>query len=100
MRIESPVLPQSLIESSKQLEKKDLKLKDSGGIQPSEESQPLAFSPFGTGGTYSVTSLRAAVDYHVKFLSVAENNMKAIHHPPTIPSELLDRLNGLQKEAV
>jgi len=99
MRIDSPLFPQSLIESSKPIEKKEVTSKDSRENLQSEESLPLAFSPFGSVGTYSVSSLKAAVDYHVKFLSVAENNMKAIHHPPTVPQVLIDHFKGLQKEA-
>ena len=95
MRIESQVIPQSLIESSKPLEKKDIESKDSREIPSSNESQPLSLSHFGSTGTYSISSLKAAVDYHVKFLSVAENNMRAIQHPPTIPQALIDQLKKL-----
>lgn len=103
MRIDSPVLPQSLLEPSKPLEKKEVTLKiskENPSLEESgEESGTSTFLSFGTRGTYSVHSLKSAVDCHVKFLSVAENNMRAVHHPPTIPSVLLAHFNGLQKEA-
>ena len=99
MRIEGQVFPQSLVESSKPLEKKEIVSINSREDSDSEESQPLTLSPFGTGGTYSVSSLKAAVDYHVKFLAVAENNMMAANHPPTIPREIMDRFKGLQQES-
>ena len=94
MRIEGQVIPQSLIESSKPLDKKEISSVNSKDDPASDDSQPLTLSPFGTGGTYSVNSLKAAVDYHVKFLAVAENNMVAVNHPPTIPSEILSHFNG------
>ncbi|MBN2317542.1 MAG: hypothetical protein JXR49_00605 [Acidobacteria bacterium] len=99
MRIEGQVFPQSMVESSKPLEKKEIKLNNSEEDPDSEESQSLKLSPFGTVGTYSVNSLKAAVDYHVKFLAVAENNMRAVDHPPTIPREIMDHFNGLQQES-
>ena len=98
MRIEGQVFPQSLVESPKPLENKEISIKNSEKEPDSEESQPLTLSLFGTGGTYSVSSLKAAVDYHVKFLAVAENNMMAVNHPPTIPREILDRFNGFRPE--
>ena len=99
MRIDSLALTQSLIESSKPLEKKEVTPKIVKENSSAEESGPLTLSTFGSSGTYSVRSLKAAVDYHVKFLSVAENNMRAVQHPPTIPGVLLEHFNGLQKEA-
>lgn len=98
MRIEGQVLPQSLVESSKPLEKKELSPKNLPEASADEDSQTLILSPFGTGGTYSVSSLKAAVEFHVKFLAVAENNMMAINHPPTIPGEILDHFKGIQQE--
>jgi len=100
MRIEGQVFPQSLVESSKPLEKKEITENISREDPASGESQTLILSPFGTGGTYSVNSLKAAVDYHVKFLAVAENNMLAVNHPPTIPDEILDHFKGLRTGSV
>ncbi len=99
MRIESQISPQSLAESSKPMIKKGLKDRNSGENPVSEESQLLALSQFGPGGIYSVRSLKAAVNYHVKFLAVAENNMIAINHPPTIPREIMDHFNGIQRKS-
>jgi hypothetical protein len=100
MRIESQVVPQPLIESSKSLDKKEITSKDSREDSSSDASVFSSPTPFGGSGTYSVSSLKAAVDYHVKFLSVAENNIRAINHPPTVPRALIDRLNRLQNQAV
>lgn len=100
MRIDSAVFPQSLVESSKPLGKKDVTSNDIRDNRAAEESQTLTVSSFGAGGTYSINSLKAAVDYHVKYLSVAENNMKAIQHPPTVPKGLIDYVNGLQTEGI
>ena len=99
MRIEGQVFPQSLVESSKPLDKKQITSNISKEDPDSEESQPLTLSPFGTSGTYSVNSLKAAVDYHVKFLAVAENNMMAVNHPSSIPREIVDHFNRLQQES-
>ena len=99
MRVEGQVLPQSLVESSKPLEKKEIAPKNPEKDPSSEESQPLTLSTFGTCGTYSVNSLKAAVDYHVKFLAVAENNMMAVNHPPTIPREIMDHFKGLRQDS-
>ena len=94
MRVEMPLVPQPLIESSKALDKKELTNSSSGEGQPTEEPQLCFASAFGSSGTYSVSSLRAAVDYHAKFLTVAESNLQAAQHPPTIPQAILDRFNG------
>jgi hypothetical protein len=95
MRIENAVLSQSLVESTKTIEKNELKSESAQKINSQEEeTQSFIPSPLVSSGTYSVASLRAAVDYYAKFLTVAENNMRAVQHPPTIPQALLDRLNG------
>jgi hypothetical protein len=96
MRIEGQVFPQSLLESFKSLGKKEIDPDKSEQDSANDDSQPLTLSLFGSSGTYSVNSLKAAVDYHVKFLAVAENNMMAVNHPPTIPREVLDHFNGLE----
>jgi hypothetical protein len=94
MRIESPLVSQSLIESPQVIEKKEVNEKNIHDREPSEDSPSFMPSPFGSSGTYSVSSLRAAVDYHAKFLTVAQNNLEAANHPAVIPKTLLDRLNG------
>jgi hypothetical protein len=96
MRVEMPVVPQSLVESPKSLEKKDLTSNAPKDSQPVEESQSFLPSPLGFSRTYSKASLRAAVDYYAKFLTVAESNLQAAQHPSTIPQVILDRLNKQQ----
>jgi hypothetical protein len=94
MRIENPLVSQSLIESSKAIDKIDV-TKISPRDNPAVEEQGSFIpSPLGSSGIYSVSSLKAAVDYHAKFLTVAESNMQAIRHASVIPQALLDRLNG------
>jgi len=95
MRIEGTPVPQTLVESAKALEKKELINKNPNEV-PKEDSPSFIPSPFGFSRTYSLASLRSAVDYHAKFLTVAENNMAAAHHPATIPKGILDRLNGIE----
>ena len=93
MRVEMPVVPQPLVDSPNDIEKKEVK---SGGVEEENQDQePQSFvpSPLGSSGTYSVSSLKAAVSYYAKFLTVAENNLRAAHHPAGIPQMLLDRLN-------
>jgi hypothetical protein len=96
MRVELTALTQSLIESPKNIEKKEVTADNSRENQPAEETLHFIPSPLGSSGTYSPSSLRAAVDYYAKFLTVAENNLAAANHPPTIPKTLLDRLNGIR----
>ena len=93
MRVETPLVPQPLIESPKALDKKELANIRSKESESTEESQPFFASALGSSGTYSVSSLRAAVDYHAKFLTVAESNFQASQHPPTIPQAILDRFS-------
>jgi hypothetical protein len=95
MRIENTLLSQSLVESTKTIEKNELNSESAKKINTQdEESQSFIPSPLGSSGTYSVASLRSAVDYYAKFLTVAENNIQAVQHPTTIPQAILDRLNG------
>ncbi|HTY64243.1 MAG TPA: hypothetical protein VMG30_18475 [Acidobacteriota bacterium] len=93
MRVEFTSVPQPQIESAKTIEKKEIKGSNPGNATEPEEMQ--SFIPFslGTGKTYSLSSLKAAVDYHAKFLTVAENNMAAVNHAATIPRGILDSLN-------
>ena len=94
MRIENTVVPQALVESAKTIEKKELTNSQSSETT-AEESQSFFPSPFGFSRTYSPASLKSAVDYHAKFLTVVENNMTAANHPTTIPKWILDRLNAV-----
>ena len=96
MRVESALVQQSLIETPKAVETKEVKTNGYNNLEVADEQ--LAFTPstIGSGRTYSLSSLKAAVDYHAKFLTVAESNMQAIHHPGAIPQVLLDRLNRRQ----
>jgi hypothetical protein len=94
MRVESPLIPQSLIDSPKIIDNKEVSEKGSGDPQPLEESSSFVPAPLGSSRTYSLSSLRAAVDYHAKFLTVAGNNVEAANHPATIPKAIIDRLSG------
>jgi hypothetical protein len=94
MRVEMPAVSQSLIESPKPIEKKELTDNISGGVNESEELQAFFPSPLGLGRTYSVSSLKAAVDYHAKFLTVAENNIQAAQNSSVIPQSILNYFNA------
>jgi hypothetical protein len=94
MRVEIPLVPQSLVESQVNIDKKELKSDNSKEKKTAEESPSFFPSPLGSGKTYSVSSLKAAVDYHAKFLTVAENNLQAAQNPAMIPRSILDHLNG------
>jgi hypothetical protein len=93
MRVESPLVSQPLIESQKPIENKEVSEKSSGDSQPLEEMSSFVPSAIGSGRTYSLSSLRAAVDYHAKFLTVASSNVEAANHPTTIPRAIIDRLS-------
>jgi hypothetical protein len=93
MRVEMPVVSQSLIESSKSIEKKELTAITSDGANEPEESQEFIPSPLGLGRTYSVSSLKSAVDYHAKFLTVSENNLQAAQQVSMIPQSILNYFN-------
>jgi hypothetical protein len=90
MRIEMPLVPQSLIESPKSIEKKELTADNLNASNETEKSQPYFPSPLGFSSTYSLSSLKAAVDYHAKYLTVAESNVQAAEHAPMIPQAILD----------
>jgi hypothetical protein len=94
MRIETALLSQPTIESSKQLEKKEVTSDSASQNTVSEDSQSFIPSQLGASGTYSVRSLKSAVDYYAKFLTVAESNLQAVQHSAVIPQVILDRLNG------
>jgi hypothetical protein len=94
MKVEMPAVSQSLIESPKPIEKKDLTAINSNGAGEPDASQAFFPSPLGLSRTYSVSSLKAAVNYHAKFLTVAESNVEATQHPSTIPQTILDHFNA------
>ena len=97
MRVENQLVSQSLVESQKTIEKKEVTGSLSNNEPEMLEDSPAYFpSPFGSSGTYSLSSLRAAVDYHAKFLAVAENNLQAVNHPPAIPKMILERLGAVR----
>lgn len=94
MRVDNAVISQTMIESQKPIEKKELSnilLRDG---ENSGDLRSFIPSPFGSSGTYSISSLRSAVDHHAKFLTVAENNVEAANHTGKLPQLLLDRLNA------
>lgn len=97
MRVENPLVQQSLVDSRKVVEKKDLIIEGTHENKADGEQRLLPFipSPFGSSGVYSISSLKAAVDYHAKFLTVAQNNLAAADHASTIPKDLIDRMSGL-----
>jgi hypothetical protein len=95
MRIETATVPQSLIESPNAIEKKEL-TNDESSESSLDETQSFVPSPFGSSRTYSLSSLKGAVDYHAKFMTVAENNLAAVNHPAVIPQGILDRLNAVK----
>ena len=95
MRIDSTLIPQTQVESPKAIDKKEL-TNNKPNENTLEESQSFFPSPFGSSRTYSLASLKSAVDYHAKFLTVAENNLAAVNHPSTIPKGILDRLNATE----
>ena len=92
MRVDFSSVSQSQIESAKTIDKKEIKGGDSAGNTALEESSPFVAFSLGSGRTYSLSSLKAAVDHHAKFLTVAESNMAAVNHAAVIPRELLDSL--------
>jgi hypothetical protein len=92
MRIETTSVPQSLVESTQLVDKKELIGNDSSNNSV-EESASFIPSPLGSSRTYSLASLKSAVDYHAKFMTVAENNLTAANHSGAIPRGILDRLN-------
>ena len=94
MRVESPLVSQTLIDSSKAIEKKELNPDASGNDTLLNEEQNFLPSPLGSSRTYSLSSLKAAVDYHAKFLTVAENNVQAAQYTSGIPRAFLDRFNA------
>ena len=93
MRIDFASIPQSQIESAQTVDKKEIKVTEPGNAADAEEAP--SFIPFalGSGRTYSLFSLKAAVDYHAKFLTVAESNQAATNHAAAIPRGILDSLN-------
>jgi hypothetical protein len=94
MRIESPQISQSLIESSKPIEKKELTGESQKLSETPEDDMSFVPSAFGFSGTYSVTSLKAAVDYNAKYMTVAESNAQAAKSMTMIPKAILNYFNS------
>ncbi len=94
MRVENTPVPQSLIDAPKTIENKTIHSSSRGNLKPVEEALSFVRSPLSSSGIYSPSSLRAAVDYHAKFLTVADNNMEAANHAATIPRVLIERLSS------
>ena len=100
MRVEFSSVAQSQVELAKTIDKKEIKGGDSTGNTALDESSPFIAFSLGSGRTYSLSSLKAAVDHHAKFLTVAESNMAAVHHAAMIPRAILDGLNLQVKPGV
>jgi hypothetical protein len=95
MRVESSLVSQqSLIESSKPIDKKELIGKSNKPDEIAEEGESFIPSAFGFSGTYSVASLKSAVDYHAKYMTVAESNTLAAKSMTRIPQAILDRFKN------
>jgi len=94
MRVEMPSVSQPLVDSSKAVDKKELTKPSADNSNDLDDSSSSFLSPLGFRSTYSVSSLRAAVDYNAKFLTVAESNVQAAQHPPKIPQAILDHFNA------
>jgi hypothetical protein len=94
MRIESPVVSQSLIESSNPIEKKELTSVSNKPEETAEESASFVPAAVGFSGTYSIASLKAAVDYHAKYMSVAESNTLAAKSMTVMPKAILNYFNS------
>jgi hypothetical protein len=94
MRVDNALVSQSLIDSTKTFEKKAVSSNGSPIEQSVENGSSYIPLPFGTSGTYSPSSLKAAVEYHAKFLSVAQNNVQAANHTSAIPDAILQRFSG------
>jgi hypothetical protein len=93
MRIESSLVSQSLVDANQVVESTAVTKNASSEPVEADASQFVP-SPFGSSGVYSPSSLRAAVDYHAKFLTVAQNNLTAANHAATIPKSIIDGLIG------
>jgi hypothetical protein len=94
MRVESSLVQQPLIDSTKVAETKEVKTNNTSNPETAEEPSPFSTSPFSFSGTYSPSSLKAAVDYHAKFLTVAGSNLEAANHAARIPREIIELLSG------
>jgi hypothetical protein len=93
MRVDNAVVSQTLIDSTKIVDKKPVSSNGSPMEQSVEKGSSSIPLPFGTSGTYSPSSLKAAVEYHAKFLSVAQNNVQAADHASAIPKAILQRFS-------
>ena len=93
MRVELTSISQPQIEAPKTIEKKDIIGGDAGNNTATDESQSFVSFSLGSGRTYSLASLKVAVERHAKFLTVVESNLAAVNHAVSIPKGILDRLN-------
>jgi hypothetical protein len=94
MRIDTLTVLQPPIESPKSIEKRELTESNSSGANEPEELETFLPAPLGMGRTYSVSSLKSAVNYHAKFLTVAANNVQAAQHTSMIPQAILNQFNA------
>jgi hypothetical protein len=95
MRIESSLVSQqTLIESSKPIDKKEQIGKINKPDEAADEALSFVPSAFGFSGTYSVASLKSAVDYHAKYMTVAESNTLAAKSMTGIPQAILSRFKS------
>jgi hypothetical protein len=102
MRVEIPTTPTPWAEANKNermSESKALEKTSSNGAEPKEaenieDAQLLQPPVKGSASVYSPASLKSAVDYHAKFLTVAESNIKAAYHISGIPQSILDSFKG------
>ena len=94
MRVEMPLVPQPSVESAKTIDKNEVTSVSTNGEGEAEESQSFFPARLGFRNTYSLSSLRAAVGYHAKLLTVAESNLQAAQHPPQIPRVILDHFKA------
>jgi hypothetical protein len=94
MRVESSLVSQTLIESSKPIDKQELTVRSNKLEETTDESSSFIPSAFGFSGTYSIASLKAAVDYNAKYMTVAENNALAVKSTTVIPQAILSRFRS------
>ena len=94
MRVESSLVSQTLIESSKPIDKQELTDRSNKPEETANESLSFVPSAFGFSGTYSIASLKAAVDYNAKYMTVAESNTSAAKSMTAIPQTILDRFRN------
>ena len=94
MRVESSLVSQTLIESSKAIDKQELTDRSNKPEETSDDSSSFVPSAFGFSGTYSIASLKSAVDYNAKYMTVAENNTLAANSMTAIPQTILNHFRS------